>query len=54
MVLDDSRNAAAVGTEARSSADGTTVHAYVIPVDEESIIARATDDLLSGTQGTGV
>ncbi len=38
--LDSRANAEAFGVERRLDADGSTVEAYVIPVDEESLIAR--------------
>jgi acetate kinase len=40
LVLDEARNAAAIGSEACISAPGARIQAYVIPVDEELIIAR--------------
>jgi acetate kinase len=46
LVLDTGRNAEAVGKEARISADDSSMGAYVIPVDEATIIARDTVDLL--------
>ena len=42
LTIDQSRNAKAFGTEERISTDSSSVHAYVIPVDEESVIARDT------------
>lgn len=42
LTLDQGRNAAAIGTEVRVSADNAKMHAYVIPVDEAGIIARDT------------
>ena len=42
LILDPERNAAALGSEARISADGAAVHAYVTPVDEAVIIASET------------
>lgn len=42
LTLDEERNAAAVGTEGRISADGATLQAFVIPVNEMAIIARDT------------
>jgi acetate kinase len=42
LTLDATRNTAAQGTEARISADAARLHAYVIPVDEASVIARDT------------
>jgi acetate kinase len=46
LVLDTGRNAEAVGKEARISADDSSMRAYVIPVDEATIIARDTVDRL--------
>jgi acetate kinase len=46
LVLDAGRNAETVGREARIGADGSPIGAYVIPVDEASIIARDTVDRL--------
>jgi acetate kinase len=40
--VDSERNRLAIGEEARISPDGARCHVYVIPVDEESIIARET------------
>lgn len=40
--LDENRNAKAVGSEQRISADDATMHAYVIPVDEAVMIVRET------------
>jgi len=40
--LDEDRNAKAVGSEERISADDVTLHAYVIPVDEAVTIFRET------------
>jgi acetate kinase len=40
--LDEDRNAKAVGSEGRISADDSKVHAYVITVDESVMIARET------------
>jgi acetate kinase len=42
LTIDQSRNAKAVGTEEIISADSSRIHAYVIPVDEEAVIARDT------------
>ncbi len=42
LILDQDRNAAAIGCEDRISAQDAGVHAYVIPVDEAVIIARDT------------
>jgi acetate kinase len=40
LVLDAERNDAAVGAEARISTDGSRLQAYVVPTDEEVMIAR--------------
>ena len=42
LILEQGRNAATIGTEGRISVDNAMVHAYVIPVEEEIIIARDT------------
>ncbi len=42
LALDPSRNAAAVGREARISRDDARLQAYAIPTDEELVIARET------------
>jgi len=42
LQLDEKRNAKAVGTEAKISRSESQVHAYVLPVNEEEIIARDT------------
>lgn len=42
LILDHDRNQATVGAEARISADGARIHAYVIPVDEAAVIAADT------------
>ena len=42
MALDQDRNSRTIGSEGRISADGSRVHAYVVPVDEEGIIAHDT------------
>jgi acetate kinase len=42
LTLDQERNSRTVGSEGRISADGSRVQAYVIPVDEEGIIAYDT------------
>ena len=46
LSLDEVRNASAVGVEQCISADDSNIKAYVIPVDEASIIARDTMDWL--------
>jgi acetate kinase len=52
LMLDAERNAAAIGSEARISADSAAVHAYVTPVDEAAIIASETIRCLR-QQGSG-
>ena len=42
LTLDPDRNQRAVGCEARISTDESTLHAWVIPTDEELLIARDT------------
>jgi acetate kinase len=42
LVLDPARNQAAVGQEARISADRAPLAAWVVPTDEEGVIARDT------------
>ncbi len=49
LVLDSARNAATVGEAARISPDGAPVSAFVIPTDEELVIARDTVETLRGT-----
>jgi acetate kinase len=39
LMIDQIRNARAVGNEERISIDNSGIHAYVIPVDEEAVIA---------------
>lgn len=46
LELDPERNAAVVGAEGRISPPGARIHAYVIPSDEEALIARDTANLL--------
>jgi acetate kinase len=48
--LDAGRNAALAGAEGRISTDDSRIAAWVIPSDEERIIARDTFDLLARTQ----
>ncbi len=50
IAIDQSQNAALTNDEGRFSADASTIAAYVIPSDEERIIARETFDLLSRPQ----
>jgi len=47
VALDQTANARCTGTEARISAEGSRVKVYVVPVDEEPIIARAMLDVLA-------
>lgn len=47
LTLDDRRNRATVGTEGVISADGAAVCAFVIPTDEERIIARDVMECLA-------
>lgn len=42
LILDQKRNAEAIGVEVRISSDHSRLHAYVIPVDEGMIIAHDT------------
>ncbi len=42
LTLDEERNARTIGSEGRISAGDSRVHAYVIPVDEEGVIAQDT------------
>jgi acetate kinase len=42
LALDPKRNDGAIGIESEISAKGAACRVYVIPVDEESIIARET------------
>lgn len=50
LQLDPNKNDIAIGIEGRISTDKSKVHAYVIPVDEEVIIARDTVDCLHRIQ----
>jgi acetate kinase len=51
LTLDVARNAAAVGREARINAEGSRLHAWVIPTDEELLIARDTVRCLADGSG---
>ena len=42
LEVDEGRNAETVAREGRISTDGSRLHAYVIPTDEEQMIARET------------
>jgi len=46
LELDPERNAAVVGAEGRISPPEARIHAYVIPSDEEALIARDTASLI--------
>jgi acetate kinase len=46
LILDEAQNDAIVGTEGRISAAHARIQAFVIPSDEEAVIARATASLL--------
>lgn len=48
LTLDPDRNARATVTEGTISAEGSRVQAYVVPVDEEVVIARDTERCLRG------
>jgi acetate kinase len=42
LKLDKSRNEQAIGKEVRITTDDSKLHAFVIPTDEELLIARDT------------
>jgi len=48
LTLDEARNVRTVASEGRISTDDSGVHAYAIPVDEASVIARDTVRCLRG------
>jgi acetate kinase len=48
--LDETRNASAVGREGRIDAPGSRIELWVIPTDEELLIARDTWRLVSGVE----
>ena len=48
IAIDEGKNASAVGTEGRIDADGARVAAWVIPTDEELLIARDTWRVVTG------
>jgi len=50
LVLDVERNRAVVGSEGRVSADGARVEIWVIPTDEELLIARDTWRVVTGAE----
>jgi acetate kinase len=47
LTIDEERNSSTTGSEGCISADNAKVYVYVIPVNEEVIIARDTDSVLS-------
>lgn len=49
LALDPARNARAGGEAARISRDGARLGAFVIPSDEEGVIARDTVECLKGS-----
>jgi acetate kinase len=49
IALDPVLNAGAIGVEAKLSKEGSRVPVYVVPADEERIVARATAGLLAST-----
>ncbi len=49
--LDDNRNKQMVGLEGQISCDDSSLHAFVIPTDEELLIARDTVRCLIGRPG---
>jgi acetate kinase len=51
LLMDEKRNDDAIGREARISADNSPMSAYVIPVNEEALIARDTFQCLSSAPG---
>ena len=52
ILIDEARNGAANGCEACFSADGSRTALWVVPLDEELQIARATAPLLGGERTT--
>ncbi|MGH7279226.1 MAG: acetate/propionate family kinase [Candidatus Rokuibacteriota bacterium] len=52
LVLDPTANATAVGVETRISADAAGLPVFVIPTDEEAVIARDTVRCLEGSPGS--
>lgn len=52
LTLDPRRNAAAVDVAARISADGARLAAFVVPADEEAVIAAETAACLAGRAAT--
>jgi acetate kinase len=54
VAIDEKRNAALTADEGRFSTEASTIAAYVIPSDEERVIAQETFDLLSRQEGAQV
>jgi acetate kinase len=52
LALDERRNAGAVG-EARISTDTSRAAIFLVPADEERIVARATREVVASTRRTG-
>jgi len=50
IALDPARNAATTGTEGRIDRDGTRLEVWVIPTDEELLIARDTWRVVTGAE----
>ncbi len=48
LKLDQEKNTKAVGKEAQISTDSSTLRAFVIPTDEELLIARDTVRCIAG------
>ena len=53
LELDPEQNARAVGLEARIGTEGSKIQAYVVPVDEETMIARDTARCLRSSMSEG-
>ena len=51
LKLDKGHNEAAVGLERQITTDDSTLHAFVIPTDEELLIARDTVQCILGKPG---
>ncbi len=54
LILDPGLNARTIGSEGRISAERAALHAYVLPVDEEVIIARDTLHCLMSRRGNSI
>jgi acetate kinase len=52
LQLDQGRNRQLVGLEGQISTDASRLHAFVIPTDEELLIARDTIDCILGEHGS--